>query len=406
MSEKGILSPKGFSASAVRCGIKESAAGKSAVSTKNDLAIIVSDISCSSAALFTSNKIRAAPILVSSENLKKSSFKTRAIIVNSGNANACTGKQGIEDAKEMCRLVANNLKIEETEVLVASTGVIGRKMPMEKLRNGIAVACSSISSSSEIANEIARAIMTTDTFPKQFVKEISIDGKKVTLAGIAKGAGMIAPNLATMLCFITTDAKITSNALQSSLKESVSKSFNSISVDGDMSTNDTIFILANGIAGNAEITKANSSVFQEALDFICLELAKSIVKDGEGATKLIEVVVKGAKSEKEAKAAAMTVVNSPLVKTAIYGRDPNWGRIAAALGRSGAVLEEEKLKISLIGIEIFNGAPTGREDECKKEMEKKEIKIIADLQIGNFSATAYGCDLTEKYIEINAEYTT
>ena len=400
MSEKGILSPKGFGASATRCGIKESA-----TSTKNDLAIIVSDISCSSAALFTSNKIRAAPILVSSENLKKNNWKTRAIIVNSGNANACTGKQGIEDTKEMCRLVANHLKIKEIEVLVASTGVIGRKMPMEKIKKGIAEVCTSVSSSSGIANEIARAIMTTDTFPKQVVKEISIDGKKITVAGIAKGAGMIAPNLATMLCFITTDAKITSNALQSALKESVSKSFNCISVDGDTSTNDTIFALANGLAGNDEITKGNV-VFQEALDYICLELAKSIVKDGEGATKLIEVVVKGAKSENEAKSAAMAVVNSPLVKTAIYGRDPNWGRIAAALGRSGAELSEEKLKISLNGIEIFNGAPTGRESECKKEMEKKEITIVADLQMGNFSATAYGCDLTQKYVEINAEYTT
>ncbi|MBM3132313.1 MAG: bifunctional glutamate N-acetyltransferase/amino-acid acetyltransferase ArgJ, partial [Chloroflexi bacterium] len=332
-----ITSPKGFSAGAIFVDIK------AAKKKPFDLALLRSDNLCVAAGLFTTNKIKAAPVILSQKRLK--TFKVRAVVANSGCANACTGEQGLANAEAMASFAARKVGAFPAEVLVASTGVIGTHLPMDKVARGI----EEIELSTRGGHNFARAIMTTDTVPKEIALGVKIDGKKVTIGGVAKGAGMIHPNMATMLAFLTTDAAVEPSFLQSALQKAVDVSFNMISVDGDTSTNDTILLLANRIAGNEALHKDSDYAddFQNALDRVCIYLAKCIARDGEGATKLIEVTVEGALSVADARNAARTIVSSPLVKTAVYGSDPNWGRVVAAAGRSGVELVESKIDLYL-----------------------------------------------------------
>ncbi|WP_456416907.1 bifunctional ornithine acetyltransferase/N-acetylglutamate synthase [Methanocaldococcus sp.] len=394
----GVIVPKGFKAN----GYKEG---------KYGVAIIISENEAIGTGVFTKNKVVAHPVVLS-KNLIKNRDKFRAIVANSGNAN-CYTKNGLEDAKEMQKIVAELFNIKEEEILVASTGVIGRKMNMEIIKNRIKKVYELMQKESSSINA-AKAIMTTDTKPKEIAVEFEVNGKKVRIGGIAKGAGMIHPNMATMLCFITTDIIINKENLTKILKRVVDKTFNNISVDGDTSTNDTVFILANGRCGvNYEECKEE---FENALLYVCRELAKMIVKDGEGATKFVEVIVKGAKSKEDAIKASKAIVNSLLVKTAIFGEDPNWGRILAAVGYSGADFDPSIVDI-IIGNnkeEVYlvkDGTPLADEgtEELKKAeeiMKSDEIKIIVDLKMGDFENVCYGCDLSYEYVRINAEYTT
>ncbi|WP_456371664.1 bifunctional ornithine acetyltransferase/N-acetylglutamate synthase [Methanocaldococcus sp.] len=394
----GVIVPKGFKAN----GYKEG---------KYGVAIIISENEAIGTGVFTKNKVVAHPVVLS-KNLIKNRDKFRAIVANSGNAN-CYTKNGLEDAKEMQKIVAELFNIKEEEILVASTGVIGRKMNMEIIKNRIKKVYELMQKESSSINA-AKAIMTTDTKPKEIAVEFEVNGKKVRIGGIAKGAGMIHPNMATMLCFITTDIIIDKENLTKILKRVVDKTFNNISVDGDTSTNDTVFILANGRSGvNYEECKEE---FEKSLLYVCRELSKMIVKDGEGATKFVEVIVKGAKSKEDAIKASKAIVNSLLVKTAIFGEDPNWGRILAAVGYSGADFDPSIVDI-IIGNnkeEVYlvkDGTPLADEgtEELKKAeeiMKSDEIKIIVDLKMGNFDNVCYGCDLSYEYVRINAEYTT
>ncbi|NOX96512.1 MAG: bifunctional glutamate N-acetyltransferase/amino-acid acetyltransferase ArgJ, partial [Nitrospirae bacterium] len=326
----GITTPRGFQAAGIKCGLKEN---------KKDLALLLSEVPARAIALLTTNRIQAAPLKITKEHLRDS--RAQAIIINSGNANACTGRKGLSDARLMTQLTARNLQIKEKDVLVASTGIIGRPLPINKISRGIEKLRQKLTV--EEKSSAAEAIMTTDTFPKEIAVKIRIKGKEVFIGGMAKGAGMVAPHLATMLAFITTDALIAKQALKKALKDSVDKSFNMITIDGDMSTNDMVVILANGLAQNEEIETGEKSFkcFQEALDFVTLSLAKMLVADGEGATKFVEIKVKNAQDSREAKKAACAIANSVLVKTALFGEDANWGRIMAALGQSGIKLKED-----------------------------------------------------------------
>ncbi len=394
----GVIAPKGFKAN----GYKEG---------KYGVAIIISENEAVGTGVFTKNKVVAHPVILS-RDLIKNRDKFRAIVANSGNAN-CYTKNGLEDAKEMQKIVAELFNIKEEEILVASTGVIGRKMNMEIIRDRIKKVYELMQKESSSINA-AKAIMTTDTKPKEIAVEFEINGKKVKIGGIAKGAGMIHPNMATMLCFITTDIIIDKENLTKILQRVVDKTFNNISVDGDTSTNDTVFILANGKSGvNYKECKEE---FENALLYVCRELAKMIVKDGEGATKFVEVIVKGAKTKEDAIKASKAIINSLLVKTAIFGEDPNWGRILAAVGYSEAEFDPNIVDI-IIGNnkeEVYlvkEGTPLADEgtDELKKAeeiMKSDEIKIIVDLKMGEIENVCYGCDLSYEYVRINAEYTT
>lgn len=337
----GICAPMGFMASGIAADIN----GKG--NSKKDVALIFSEVPAISAAVFTQNKVKAAPILVTQEVLKSETLQ--AVVINSRNANACTGEQGMKDAKEMCLLAAHSLGIEKERVAVSSTGVIGVFLPMDRIRKGIAAAATALGN--EGGSDAAAAIMTTDTFPKQIAIQVELGGSIITIGGISKGSGMVHPNMATILGFITTDAKISRNALQAALKKGNEKSFNMISVDGDTSTNDMLLMMANGLKGNPEI-HIDTPEFEEfalALEYVLIFLAKEIARDGEGATKLLEVQIIGAVSEEEAKIAARTVCSSMLVKAAIFGRDANWGRILCALGYSGRILIHRK-SISILGM--------------------------------------------------------
>lgn len=395
-----ITDVEGFLAAGVHCGIKKS--------TKKDLCVIYSEYPCSAAATFTTNKVKAAPIIVNMEHIK--SEHVRAVVVNSGVANACTGDGGIKDAYKMTQLVADNLKIKSSEVLVASTGVIGVPLPMDKISSGIENVCKNLSKDGGI--DAAQAIMTTDTFIKKCSVEIQIDDKRVILSGIAKGSGMIHPNMATMLSFIVTNANINKDMLSKALKESVEDSYNMISVDGDTSTNDMVLILANGKAENKEIIceDKNYYIFKEALHYLNCELSKQIAKDGEGATKLIEVNVRGAKTIKDAKILSKSVINSNLVKTAVFGSDANWGRILCALGYSGAEFNPENVTIGFKGsideVEIvkYGMGTIFDENLAKKILDEDYVKILIDLNDGDFSSIAWGCDLTYDYVKINGSY--
>ncbi|MDA8338924.1 MAG: bifunctional glutamate N-acetyltransferase/amino-acid acetyltransferase ArgJ [Nitrospiraceae bacterium] len=389
--------PKGFLFSAVEAAIKKPG--------RKDLALIFSEGEAVVSGMFTKNNIKAAPVRLDMKLIK--SGKGQAIIVNSGNANACTGKQGMKDAVEMAEMTAKILGVKADRVYVCSTGVIGTPMPMERIRSKIAELADNLGR--RTIDDVAAAIMTTDTFPKTISKRIKIDGKTITISGVCKGAGMICPDMATMLCFIMTDANIEKSALNKALKIAVQKSFNRITIDGDMSTNDTVLVMANGMVGNKPI-KANSKdfeVFAKAVSDITYELSRMIVKDGEGATKLVEIEIRNAKSDKDAEKGAFAIANSMLVKTAIYGNDANWGRIMAALGYSGIAIKEEKTEIFFNGLKIVTkGMGIGKDKEANEKLKSKEIKIVVDLHLGKGTAKVLTCDLTEDYVKINAEYRT
>jgi len=403
----GITAPQGFKATGVHCGIKEN---------RPDLALIYSQFPATTWGMFTTNKVKAAPVVLSQRKIRKGG--ARVVVANSGNANACTGKRGFEDAKKMCEIVAKELDVNPEEVLVASTGVIGEYLPMDKIEKGIKLAAKSLSSQG--SHQAGEAILTTDRVVKELALETGICGrgkKKVRIGGIAKGSGMIAPNLATMLCFITTDACITQDALKEALQRAVNRSFNQISVDGDMSTNDTVIILANGRAGNKKIKTwrkkptlrvkdENFDRFCESLGYLCQYLAKLMIKDGEGATRVFEVKVEGAPFPKDARRIARAVASSNLVKTAIAGASPNWGRIMAALGSAQTKVKPEKIEILINGcLVVKNGESAGASISSLREvLSQDELRILIRLNQGRCETSFWGCDLTEKYVKINKRY--
>lgn len=372
------------------------------------IALIVSKNS-TAAAVFTKNKIQAAPVTISKESLKDNQLS--AIVANSGNANCCTGLEGLDNAREMVNKVSDSLNIDSNDVAVASTGVIGRKLPMDIINSLIDKSLLKLKNSPKASRDAAEAIMTTDTVPKELAVESELNnGLKFKIGGIAKGSGMIAPNMGTLLCFITTDIKASPEELEEALKKAVENTFNMVVIDGDVSTNDTIIILTNGKSGRID------EKFQDALEYLCSRLARMLARDGEGATKLMEVEVKGCKSREDARLAAKSVVKSPLVKTALFGGDPNWGRIAAAVGYSGAEMDGKLMTIKLESPQrevelVKKGSVKAFEGSIELEiaeeiMKEPEIKILIDLSLGDFEAVAYGCDLTYDYVNINAEYTT
>ena len=401
----GITFPTGFYAIGGHSGIKKS---------KKDLAIVYTIKSAKVGAVFTKNLVKAAPLKWNMMMLNQRN-EFRAIIINSGNANACTGVIGDKNVELMAKTLAECLKIPKESVLVASTGVIGVQLPIEKICDGIKKFSKMLGNSNEESLKAAEAIMTTDTHPKQVAIEFKIGSKNVRIGGMAKGAGMIHPNMATMLAFITTDINISSELLQQALTETVENSYNMISVDGDTSTNDMVIIMANGMASNKEIIDENDDyyrIFKLALNFVNKYLAVEIVKDGEGASKLIIANVKGASSKRDAKLISKAIVTSNLVKTAIYGEDPNWGRILAAMGYSGVKFDPSSITIKFINgkneVTVFDQGfpiPIGL-NIIKEIMKSKEIIIEINLKEGNEKAIAWGCDLTPEYVKINSQYTT
>ncbi len=404
ITKEGITAPKGYKAAGEHIGIKR---------IKKDLGIIYSEKPAICSAVFTKNIVKAAPLVLAQKVLKENRYIS-AIAVNSGNANACTGEQGYRDAVETSKILAESLNLKENEVLVSSTGVIGKLLDTKILTEGIKLVSKKLSSSQDSARDCAEAIMTTDTFVKQITVEIEISGTPVKISGIAKGSGMIHPNMATMLGFLTTDVLITQEMLDKAFKSRIDESFNMITVDGETSTNDTCLILANGMAGNKLIEKEdeNYEEFERAVDYIVKFLAKQIVKDGEGATKFLEVKVKGAITREKAKILCKAVLNSQLVKTAFFGKDANWGRILSAMGASGVEFNPEKVKISFrnkIGeIDLFEeGKPNNFDEEfALKILEEREIQISIELQEGEEEIIGWGCDLSYEYVKINAEYRT
>lgn len=382
------LKINGFQATGVSSGIKKD--------RRPDLGLIYSEKPSSVAAVFTKNRVKAAPIIVCQAHLNMNKGRARAIVVNSGNANACTGSKGIEDAIRTSQLIAETLGIERKEVLVASTGIIGKRLDIELISKAVPKLISTLSPDG--FKRFAEAIMTTDTFPKIS----SFEGRGFKIIGIAKGAGMIMPNMATMLCFILTDIKIEPESLKNLLLRVVDETFNRISVDGDTSTNDTVIAMANGSAGEKDINNLREGLFK-----VCDELARMIVKDGEGATKLVDIIVKGAKSSSDAINAAKAVANSLLVKTAIHGGDPNWGRIIAALGRSEIEIEPDYVDIWIDDVQIVSsGQSTGKEVAASERMKKDEFKIVIELKKGPYQDHILTCDLSSDYVRINSEYTT
>ncbi len=395
----GVASAQGFTASGIHCGVKR---------TKKDLALICSRVPAVAAAVFTRNKVLAAPLIVDKLQLDSSSA-IRALLVNSGNANACTGERGLNDAWAMLNQTAATLGIPSNEVLIASTGVIGRYLPMKKILAGISSAASALNAGG--STDAAQAIMTTDTFAKEVAVHVSLGGVNATIGGMAKGSGMIAPNMATMLAFVTTDAAVTPEVLRHAMKHSVDRSFNRITVDGDTSTNDMVVVLANGLAGNTLIDAVAGeayNAFYEGLEFLLVKLAKMIVTDGEGATKLVEVRVIGAESEESALQAARAIANSNLVKTAIHGEDANWGRILAAVGYSGIAFDPGRVEIRFGDVPILrpNYCIDFSEEDAKRVLSGKEFTITVNLHIGQAAAAFWTCDLSKEYVAINANYRT
>ena len=393
-----ITSPEGFHAGATCAGINKKA------KDKLDLGILFSEAPCAATALFTTNRIKAAPVVLSQERLRQG--RALALVVNSGCANACTGEKGLAHAAEMAELTAEGIGISPEDVLVASTGVIGQPLPMERIRAGI----EQIILSQDGGHELARAMLTTDTFAKETAVAVRIDGNEFAIGGVAKGSGMIHPNLATLLCFLTTDALVGLDFLKSALKKAVDVSFNMISIDGDTSTNDMVLIMANGLAGSEAITQGSdqADAFQQALDQVCIYLARYVARDGEGATKLIEVTVGGAPTIAEARSAARTVATSSLVKAAVHGADPNWGRVMAAVGRSGVEVVESKLDLYIGGIPVVKAGrllPFGKRSVIQL-LKGSEVSINLNLNLGSGNATAWGCDLSEEYVTINSQYMT
>ena len=399
----GVTAAKGYEAASTAAGIKYQG--------RTDMALIYSQVPCVSAGTFTTNVVKAAPVKWDRQ-IVDSGAGVQAVVVNSGIANACTGEEGMGYCKETAEAAAKALNIDAAGVLVGSTGVIGMQLPMQKLVDGIQVLGGKKAEGLQSGHDAALAIMTTDTVEKEMAVEIEIGGKTVTIGGMSKGSGMIHPNMCTMLAFITTDAAITKEALQKALSEDVEDTYNMISVDGDTSTNDTAILLANGLAGNQEITYASPEyeTFKEALHMVNETLAKKMAGDGEGATALFEVKVVGAESIKQAKTLAKSVVCSNLTKAAIAGHDANWGRILCAMGYSGVQFDPEKVdlffesKAGKLQI-IENGVATDYSEEvATKILSEPEITATADIKMGDYSATAWGCDLTHEYININADY--
>ena len=398
----GVCAAKGFRASGIHCGIRKN-------KTKPDLALICSDIPCSAAAVYTTNLVKGAPLTVTKKHLENGI--AQAVIVNSGNANTCNAN-GIEVAETMCSYAAKGLGIASEDVLVASTGVIGQPLPLEPIENGMEQLLSRLSY--EGSDAASKAILTTDLIKKEIAVEFNLGNKTCRIGGIAKGSGMIHPNMATMLVFITTDAAISSEMLQKALSQDVQKSFNMISVDGDTSTNDNVIVMANGLAGNTLIENDGDdfAIFMKALNTVTVALSRMIASDGEGATKLLECTVKGAGTEKDAKIVAKSVICSSLLKAAMFGADANWGRILCAIGYSGAKVDVEKVSVSFVNgkgevLVCENGAGVDFSEEAAKEiLLEKEIEIRISLGDGDASATAWGCDLTYDYVKINGDYRT
>ena len=403
LKEGGVTAPKGFRANGIHCGIRKN-------KDKKDLMLIVSDVLCDAAAVYTQNLVCGAPVTVTRENLKNG--KARAVICNSGIANTCNA-DGVEKAEAMCALTEQYTGIPANDVVVASTGVIGQPIDLEPIQNGMQTLVDGLNENGSSA--AAQAIMTTDTVKKEIAVSVELSGGKTcTLGAIAKGSGMIHPNMATMLSFITTDANISAEMLQKALRWCVTRSYNMLSVDGDTSTNDTVAILANGLCGNTRIETENEdyNAFCSALFEICSRVVRMLAKDGEGATKLVVCEVVGAADEETARVCAKSVIRSPLVKTAMFGSDANWGRVLCALGYAGAAIDVSKIDVSFRSRKgtvpvCKNGAGIEfSEEKAKEVLLEDEIEILVDLNSGDAEATAYGCDLTYDYVKINGDYRT
>ena len=399
----GVTAAKGFQAASTAAGIK--------YQNRTDMAMVYSEKPCKAAGTFTTNIVKAAPVKWD-QDIVYHQPEAQVIVCNSGIANACTGEEGFGYCRETAKAAAEALGVSDNSVLVASTGVIGMQLPIQKLTNGIKAMVPGLDGSLEAGNQAAKAIMTTDTEEKEAAVEFEIGGKTVTVGGMCKGSGMIHPNMCTMLGFVTTDLNISKELLQEALSENVKDTYNMVSVDGDTSTNDTVLLLANGMAGNPEITEKNDDyqAFCEALNYINTSLAKKIAGDGEGATALFEVKIIGAERKEQAVTLSKSVVTSSLTKAAIYGHDANWGRILCAMGYSGAQFDPEKVdlyfesKAGKVKI-IENGVATGySEEEATRILSEEAVTAIADVKMGNCTATAWGCDLTYDYVKINADY--
>lgn len=398
----GVCAAKGFKANGVHCGIRKNR-------TKKDLALIVSEVPASSAAVYTTNLVKGAPLTVTKSNIENGI--AQAIICNSGNANTCNAN-GIQIATEMCELVAEHTSIKATDVVVASTGVIGQPLNIEPIKNAMQALVSGLNN--EGSADAAAAIMTTDTLEKEIAVEFTLSGKTCRIGGIAKGSGMIHPNMATMLVFLTSDVNIAPEMLKKALSSDIQSTFNMLSIDGDTSTNDMVTVLANGLAGNEKITEENDDfeIFMKALNTVTVHLCRSIAGDGEGATKLLECKVTGADELGTAKTVAKSVICSSLLKAAMFGADANWGRVLCAIGYSGANVDVEKIDVAFASDKgsicvCKNGAGVEFSEEKAKEiLLEKEIEILVNLGKGEFSATAWGCDLTYDYVKINGDYRT
>jgi glutamate N-acetyltransferase/amino-acid N-acetyltransferase len=399
---------RGFRAGTAACGIKAFTTGATAIPTaqRDDLCVIQSEHGCDTGGVFTTNKVKSASVVIDQLHLQHN--RVRALAINSGNANACTGAQGFKDALLMAKLTADRLDLDPHQVLVSSTGVIGRYLPMAAIKTGITEACAQLSADG--GERAARAIMTTDTVPKTAQLEVDIAGTTIRVGGMCKGSGMIHPNMGTLLAYITTDAAVESGLMAKLVKPIADRSFNQVTIDGDSSTNDTFLMLANGAAGNPAIRAGSveAELFENALLEVARQLARAIAGDGEGASKLISVRVVDALSDADARTAARAVASSSLVKTAVHGGDPNWGRIVCALGYSGAELALDKLHLSVGGLVVFErGAGVDVDlSAVRRAFEQPEIEIVATLGLADGRAEAWGCDLSEEYVRINADYTT
>lgn len=403
IKDEGITAAKGFKAANTSAGIK--------YTDRDDMAMIVSDEPCVTAGTFTRNVVKAAPVIWD-RDIVTNGNPVRAVVINAGIANACTGKEGLDMCQKTAKAAADIIGCKEDQVFVASTGVIGKQLPMDKLTSGVKAMCEVLSDTKEAAHKAARAIMTTDTIPKEASVTIELGGKEVHIGAMTKGSGMIHPDMCTMLCFITTDAVIEKTMLQQALYAAVNDSFNMISVDGDTSTNDTCVVMANGLAQNAPIDKEGEDydIFKEALCRVTAHLARMMAGDGEGATALLEVKVLNADNERDAKTLAKSVVSSSLVKAAVYGHDANWGRILCALGYSGVDFDESK-------VDVFFESAAGQtqvaaggleasysEEEATRILSEPEVTVVCDMHMGNYDAVSWGCDLTHEYVNINADY--
>jgi glutamate N-acetyltransferase/amino-acid N-acetyltransferase len=404
----GVTAASGWRAGVAACGIKAFTAGASAMpgEPREDLTVFASDRVCDAGGVFTTNRVKSASVVIDQLHLKNN--RVRALVVCSGNANACTGAQGFRDALQMAKLTADRLDLDPNQVLVGTTGVIGRYLPMDAVKHGIADACGSLTVDGGEA--AARAIMTTDTVPKTHAIEFELGGTAVRVGGMSKGSGMIHPNMATMLAYVTTDAAVAPGWVAATVKGIADRSFNQVTVDGDSSTNDTFLVIANGAAGNppVQLGTPESDALEEAILEVARGLARSIARDGEGATKLLTVRVTGAPDDQQARLAARAVASSSLVKTAVHGADPNWGRIVCALGYSGSDVAIDRLTVGVAGVTVFTAGAGVEVDlgAIRHAFEQPEIEIAADLGLGDGQAEAWGCDLSADYVRINADYTT